>query len=98
MARSNMIICDTNILIEFYKNNPTITQSLRRIGAKNLAISVVTTAELYYGALNKRELQQIKKHLYALQQFPLTPDISTKCLSLMESFSLSHNLSLLELS
>jgi len=26
-----MIICDTNILIEFYKNSPHITQELRLI-------------------------------------------------------------------
>ena len=89
-----MIICDTNILIEFYKNNSVIVRNLRHIGAKNIAISVVTIAELYYGALNKRELQQIKNHLQSLHQLPLTPDISAQCLSLMESFSLSHNLSL----
>jgi tRNA(fMet)-specific endonuclease VapC len=27
-----MILCDTNILIEFYKNNPIIVNELRQIG------------------------------------------------------------------
>ncbi|WP_442937514.1 PIN domain-containing protein [Nostoc sp.] len=48
-----MILCDTNILIEFYKNNTTIIQELRQIGINQLAISVITRAELYYGAINK---------------------------------------------
>ena len=37
-----MILCDTNILIEFYKNNPKIIEELRRIGPNNLPISPVT--------------------------------------------------------
>lgn len=43
-----MILCDTNILIEFYKNNPQITHTLQEIGLPHLAISVITQAELYY--------------------------------------------------
>ena len=89
-----MILCDTNILIELYKNNEQIITALKRIGVSNIAISVVTTAELYYGALNKTDLQQIKKHLSTLHQYPLTVPISQKCLALLESYVLSHKLSL----
>ena len=89
-----MILCDTNILIEFYKNNPQVTQSLREIGQDQLAISIVTQAELYYGALNKTELQQIKRHLSLLYCFPVNTDISDRFLGLMETYSLSHKLSL----
>ncbi len=89
-----MILCDTNILIEFYKNNQSITDELRAIGVANLAISVVTTAELYYGALDKAELRKIQNHLALLRQFPLTTTISDKFLELLEVFALSHKLSL----
>ena len=65
-----MILCDSNILIEFYNNNQDVIQNLRGIGQENLAISAVTQAELYYGALNKRELQKIKKHLALLHCYP----------------------------
>lgn len=51
-----MILCDTGILIEFYKNNQVIVQALRKIGQDQLAISAITQAELYLGALNKAEL------------------------------------------
>ncbi|MEG5038776.1 MULTISPECIES: PIN domain-containing protein [unclassified Microcoleus] len=65
-----MILCDTNILIEFYKNNTAIIQELRQIGIPNLTISIITRAELYYGALNKNELNRIQKHLDLLQNIP----------------------------
>ena len=89
-----MILCDTNILIEFYKNNSQIVQELRQIGQSQLAISPITQAELYFGALNKAELRQIKQHLSVLHQIPLDTSTSSMFLELMESYSLSHKLSL----
>jgi tRNA(fMet)-specific endonuclease VapC len=89
-----MILCDTNIFIELYKNNSQITEELRQIGPPNLAISVVTQAELYYGALNQAELQKIKKHLTLMRSFPIDAVISNHCLQLMESYVLSHKLNL----
>jgi predicted nucleic acid-binding protein len=32
-----MILCDTNILIEFYKSNDLVVQELRQIGQDQLA-------------------------------------------------------------
>jgi tRNA(fMet)-specific endonuclease VapC len=80
-----MILCDTNILIEFYKNNQQISAVLRDIGPENIAISAVTAAELYYGALNKQELHKIKAHLALLHNYPITLPISNRFLMLMES-------------
>jgi predicted nucleic acid-binding protein len=89
-----MILCDTNILIEFYKNNSQIVQELRQLGQPQLAVSHITAAELYYGALNKAELNKIKHHLNILTQFPLDASISAEFLHLMENYCLSHKLSL----
>jgi predicted nucleic acid-binding protein len=89
-----MILCDTNILIEFYKNNPQITQELRQLGLNQLTISVVTQAELYFGAFNKTELNKIKKHLSAIHILPIDVSTSNEFLNLMESYSLSHKLSI----
>lgn len=88
-----MILCDTNILIEFYKGNTGVVAELQMIGLANLRISVVTAGELYYGALDKRELGKIQKHLALLDQIPLDNDISAKFLSLLEEYALSHKLS-----
>lgn len=89
-----MILCDTNILIEFYKNNEQIISELRQIGADNLAVSAVSVAELYFGALDKPELNQLKKHLSSMQQLPLNTAVSQIFLNLMETYSLSHKLSI----
>ena len=89
-----MILCDTNILIEFYKNNTLIVQSLREIGANELAISTITQAELYFGARNKTELRAIKRHLSLLHIYPLDTVISSQLVTLMEAYSLSHKLSI----
>ncbi len=87
-----MILCDTNILIEFYKNNLTVVNELRQIGINQLAISVITQAELYYGALNKAEFIQIRKNLNLLKSIPVDPEISDRFIQLMENYSLSHKL------
>jgi tRNA(fMet)-specific endonuclease VapC len=92
--RKTMILCDTNILIEFYKNNPKIVNELRQIGAKRLAISIITQAELYYGAINKAELLKIQKHLNLLHNFPINNQVSTQFIQLMERYSLSHKLTI----
>jgi tRNA(fMet)-specific endonuclease VapC len=89
-----MILCDTNILIEFYKNNPQIVRELQNIGQSQLAISVITQAELYYGALNKVELSKIKRHLALLQALPVDTAVSDKFIELMEGYSLSHKLAI----
>ena len=89
-----MILCDTNILIEFYKNNNAIFQELRQIGSHNLTISVITRAELYYGAINKNELNRIQKHLDLLQNIPIDRLISEQFIQLMANYSLSHKLTI----
>ena len=85
-----MILCDTNILIEFYKNNEQVINELRQIGADNLAVSVISVAELYFGAFDKVELGKLKKHLAAMHQLPLNTAVSNTFLQLMETYSPSH--------
>jgi predicted nucleic acid-binding protein len=92
--RKSMILCDTNILIEFYKNNNAILQELRQIGSNNLTISVITRAELYYGAINKNELNRIQKHLDLLQNIHIDRPNSEQFIQLMANYSLSHKLTI----
>ena len=89
-----MILCDTDILIELYKNNPVIISELRKIGSKQIAISSITQAELYYGALNKQELLKIKKHLSQLEILVVDRIVSERFIQLMESYALSHKLAI----
>jgi predicted nucleic acid-binding protein len=89
-----MILCDTNILIEFYKDNAETTRALRAIGLQGLAISTITVGELYFGARDRRELLKMKKHLANIRQIPMDEEISVLTLSLLESYALSHRLNL----
>ncbi|MBE3140832.1 MAG: type II toxin-antitoxin system VapC family toxin [Thermoplasmata archaeon] len=88
-----MILCDTNILIEFYKGNQQILEALRLIGPASMAVSVVTVGELYYGARDRRELSKIQIHLSQIQQVPLDEDISTRFVNLLGKYALNHKLS-----
>ncbi|MGK7882037.1 MAG: type II toxin-antitoxin system VapC family toxin [Crocosphaera sp.] len=89
-----MILCDTNIIIEFYKNQPLVISQLRNIGSRNLAISVITEAKLYYGALNKQELNKISNNLKQLHILPIDKAISTQFIKLMQKYTLSHKLTI----
>jgi len=87
-----MILCDTNILIELYKNNARIIAIVESIGQNNVAVSDVTRAELFVGALNKRELQILRKDVNKLTIFPIQMEISGAAISLLEKYCLSHGL------
>lgn len=94
MEKKSLVLCDTNIIIEFYKENPGVIKNLHDIGQQNIAVSIVTSGELLYGALNKKELNQIKSDLEHLQIIHLTPEIGECFTQLMIDYSLSHRLSL----
>jgi len=89
-----LILCDTNILIEFYRGRADVIETLSAIGVSNLAISVITVGELYFGARDKRELKKLRENLSLLQQIPLDEVISKLHLELLEKYSLSHRLSI----
>lgn len=94
MAKETLVLCDTNIIIEFYKENSSVLGELRLIGQENIAVSIVTAGELLYGALNKKELRQINRDLAHLHLFHLDPAIDECFMELMNTYTLSHNLSL----
>ncbi len=89
-----VVVCDTNIFIEFYKGNNEIIENLKNIGYENIAISSVTAGELIFGAINKNELKIIKKNIEQLKILPINNEISFNFISLMEKYSLNHNLDL----
>lgn len=46
MAKEEIILCDSDVIIEFYKNNSRVVSELASIGENNIAISTVTAGEL----------------------------------------------------
>jgi len=94
MENTPVILCDTNILIEFYKNNNSVVSSLKKIGQNNIAISIITATELIFGAINKSELQTINKGIKSLNLITINNEINTKFIELINKYSLSHKLSI----
>ena len=89
-----MILCDTNILIEFYKANPNILNTLRQIGSAQIAVSAITKAELFYGARDKQELTKIERHIHCVTCYGLNDSISALFVELMRQYALSHKVSI----
>jgi len=89
-----MILCDTDIFIEALKNNPRAIDSLRNIGFENIALSAITVMELYFGALNKREMTKIKNRLQRLRIVQIDQEISEVAMNLVERYAKSHSLNI----
>ena len=87
-----MILVDTDIFIEALKNNSCAIDSLRNIGFENIAVSAITLMELYFGAMNKKELGKIKSRLKQLRVVQLDQDISKTATDLVEKYAKSHGL------
>lgn len=87
-----MILCDTDIFIEALKNNSRAVDMLQYIGLENIALSAITVMELYFGAVNKRELKKIKNRLQKLRIFHVSQEICESVLDLIERYAKSHSL------
>jgi len=85
-----MILLDTNILIEIYRDNVAIVSIVDSM--QEIAVCDVVRAELFYGARNKRDLQEIIADIEELPVLPLLPQISEMAVNLVKNFSLSHKL------
>lgn len=92
MENPRIVLCDTDVIIEFYKGNLQIANILRQIGIENIAISSITVAELFFGALNKNELNRISKDISLMNVLSINEDINDAFIELMKKYSLSHKL------
>jgi predicted nucleic acid-binding protein len=85
-----MILLDTNIFIEIYRDNAAITSIVDNI--QEIAVCDVVRAELFYGARNKHDLQEISTDLEGLPVLSLLPQISEMAVNLVKTYCLSHKL------
>jgi tRNA(fMet)-specific endonuclease VapC len=94
MGEEKIILCDTDVIIEFYRNNPDIISELKKIGQQKIAVNTITAGELIYGALNKKELNQIMKDLKNLTVLDIDKKTCDIFLNIMGKYVLSHKLAL----
>lgn len=88
-----MVLCDTDVIIEFFKGNASVKNILENnILPENIALSSISVMELYFGAKNKKELALIKKFLSNFEILKLNKEITDISLNLIEIYSKSHSL------
>ena len=86
-----MILLDTNILIEILKGDQKTIQTVQSFNT-TLAISSITVMELYYGAINKTELNKLEKFVSLFHIIQLSENISTHATKLVKTYAKSHSL------
>jgi len=86
-----MIVLDTNILIEILKGNQDTIKKVQSFNT-TLAISSITVMELYFGALNKAELNKLEKFVALFHVIQLSETISAQATKLIKTYAKSHSL------
>jgi predicted nucleic acid-binding protein len=92
MEQTKIVLCDTDVMIEFYRGNPDIVSELKGIGQKNIALSYITVGELIYGAFNKRELTKLQKSIEHLILLDIDNKTCETFANLISTYALSHRL------
>ena len=86
-----IVLLDTNILIDILKGNTNTIERVQSFDAE-LSISSISVMELYYGAINKAELNKLEKFVSLFQIIQLNENISVHATKLIKSYAKSHNL------
>jgi len=84
------VILDTNILIEILKGDQKTIQIVKQFDRH--CISTITAMEIYFGALNKKELIKLKQFISLFDVIALNETISNLATNLVYSYAKSHTL------
>jgi len=98
-VEKDKVVCDTDVIIDYFNENNSrhfATKAIieGEIGLDNVVISAITKMELIAGAANKAELLLINRNIKGFKLLLVNPEISSKALSLVETYKLSHNLAM----
>ena len=86
-----IVLLDTNILIEILKGNPETIASVESLHAE-LVLSSISVMELYYGAKNKAELRKLEKFVSLFRVVEIDETISSTATQLVKRYAKSHTL------
>jgi tRNA(fMet)-specific endonuclease VapC len=81
-----MILCDTNIFFELFRNNPRVIDELDKIGYENLAICDITIGEIYFGMKSSEE-KFTKNLIHQFNRYSFTKDASKIFVQIMADLS-----------
>ncbi len=85
-----MILCDSDVIVELWRNNPGVVELIKQLGEENLYINAIIKAEIQNKAVDKRDLRHINQRLENFPLIMLDDDISEKFNDLFEKYLLSH--------
>ncbi len=86
-----MIVLDTNILIEILKGDSVTVEKVESL-TEHLSILSISVMELYYGALNKAELNKLEKFVFLFDIIHIDETISRMAVKLSKRYAKSHTL------
>ncbi len=93
MEEAGLILCDTDILIEFLdRKNEVVKQKLGEFGVLNVCFSSVTASELIFGATNKKHYLRLSAFISNSIVVPIDKEVSDLHFELVKKYSLSHRL------
>ena len=87
-----LVLCDSNIIINWFKNDHSTINVLEQIGLTKIVIPSITIMEIYQGALNNKELMQLKKKMNNYKIIHFDKRVSALAIQLIIKYNLSHNL------
>lgn len=95
MEEKKLVICDSDVLIEFLdKANKTIENKLVDLGRGNLCISSVSHSEIIFGSWNKTHQKKLTKGLESFTLIEINQSIDFIHRQLIGQYALSHRLSI----
>lgn len=93
MEETGLIVCDTDIIIEFLdRGNTTVKKKLEIFGFDNVCLSAITASELVYGATDKKHYNRLVEFISRSIVISLNKEISGLHFELVKKYSLSHKL------
>ena len=87
-----LILCDTNIFISWFRGDMETVSRLERIGLEHILIPSVAVMELVQGTRNNSETIRLKKKLKAYHIIHFNEITSKLAIGLIEQYRLSHGL------
>src|SRR5438552_10523343 len=91
MAKNEMILCDSNIFINLFNGNSKVKTALDKIGTENIALSIITYAEIIYGT-RKSKLSLIKSFFDKHTVIDIDTGISKEFKGIVLNYSYNHHI------
>jgi len=87
----NMLLADTDVLIDFLRGNDKAVELVRE-NSENILVSPITVTELYAGARNEKERNELDSFLGLFQIIAIDSEIAKTAGLMKREYLKSHNL------